>query len=511
MKILRPSAAAPRFYAYRDDVTNSYYFHNPITNECSWALPSGCDILFPDLKRFTPDGSFLHSASFTNILQPPAPESPKIFDRRIRAQSVRVRRARVSPSGTLGELAQYRAEKESPQLPLYFPISIRTDQNLVNLAFFVKGSFRALKKSSKKKEVDDPFQADDSSSKIPLLKSVDHKYAKAAVKLFSYIVAYGGNEGRPLSAFVDQLAAAPALVDEAYMQTIRQTRGNPNQAAVAKMWVLILVLCTLFCASVVVQPAIRQILATAACSKDGALTDIAQLAYLRFDGRCHIGTHARAPSGVFIEAIPSHVTVCHFTLGASLFELMWQQRKTLPRCPVPIFMHKICSALVSKGALEKVEVLKSAGNPATVERLCADIDAGKAVLEAADLAVLVTVFKRWLGMLPQPIVPLDVYPRLLEQTTPEDYVFLAGELPRISRNALAYLVGFFKRFVEGGRNTRAGIGQVVETLALTVIRQGCGNQSKAKDLSDMSKRFAQALIQVWDVSEIYPLPAKLCQ
>jgi hypothetical protein len=382
---------------------------------------------------------------------------------------------------------------------------MQSDQNLIDLAAFAKAHFRPSKKSSKKSApADDPSVASESAALIPLLKSVDHKNSKAAVKLFSYVVAYGKNANeRPLASFVENLSLE--LVDEAFMQVIRQTRQNPSPEATVRMWHLLLCLSTLFFASPVIQPVVRQTLATAAFGGNVVIAQFAQLAYFRFDARCQIGAHVKAPPAQFVESIPSHVNECHMTLGASLCELMWHQRTTFPKCRVPVFMHRICKALIGQGAFEKEGVFKNVGNQVVVEKLCADIDNGTAALADADLTVLATVFKRWLALLPWPMVPIDVYPKLLEQDQGKNYVAIADDLPRISRDSLAYLVGFLKDFVKAEPRTGMGLVPVAMMFGLTVVRPSHFHQTKMRELYEVSKDFMVALVQSWDVSDVYPL------
>jgi hypothetical protein len=525
MRILRPSDPTPRFYAYKDSETDTYYFHNPISNESVWVPPSDCFVMNSDsLTPFSPeDGHRSFQVLNTEPFLTPFPRTGRREHRsssqtRISASfSGRLFKPRLSHATTLllltEEVSNHPAGVDVSALPRYFPLSIHTDQSLTDFNTFVKGYFKAIKKPTKKTgPPEDLSVADDNVGRIPLLKSVDHKFSKAAVRLFTYILSYGkGTNDRPVSFFVEQIFSNIELIDEAYIQVLRQTRHNPSVDASLKMWTLVLVLCTIFFGSPVIQPVVRHTLATAAFSENERLAHVAQLAYLRFDGRCQVGVSLKSPSSAFIESIPGHITDCHYTLGASLFELLWQQKNTLPQCPVPVFMHRICQALIAQGAFEKEGVFKNSGNQQKVEKLCADIDNGRDNLAEADVHVLTTVFKRWLLLLPQPLVPIDVYPKLLEPKEGKNYVLIAAEIPQLYRDSLAYLVGFLKDFVKAESKTKMGLVPAATMFGLTVVRPGTFNQSKMKELYEVSKEFVIALIQSWDVSDIYPLNEELCQ
>jgi hypothetical protein len=271
------------------------------------------------------------------------------------------------------------------------------------------------------------------------------------------------------------------------------------------MWGLLLVLSTVFCAPPAIQPVVRQTLATFSFGENKAIAQIAQIAYLRFLARCQSGTPMRAPSAEFVDAIPTHVDECHYTFGASLFELLWQQRKALPELKIPIFIHSICSALIARGAFDRKGVFKAVGNQKVIEKLCDDIDNGRDVLGDADLTTLASVFKRWLGMLPLPLVPVEVYPRLLEQHDAKGFVQVADELPRIYRDALAYFIGFLKEFVMAEERTEMGVRAVSMMFGTIIVRPGNFNPVKIKELYESSRDFIANLIQAWDVSDIYPL------
>jgi hypothetical protein len=87
---------------------------------------------------------------------------------------------------------------------------------------------------------------------------------------------------------------------------------------------------------------------------------------------------------------------------------------------------------------------------------------------------------------------------------------LAEELPKIYRDALAYLVGFLKELVLAEQKTKMGLVPVAMLFGLTLVRSGALDQSKMRALYDASRNFVIALIQSWDVSDIYPLSEERC-
>jgi hypothetical protein len=178
MKVLKPSDLRPRFYAYKDNETNNYYFHNPISNECYWSVPSECDVFFADsmtpfFHADPPSLPFHLRMAFSGSFPGNCSERRSHSQYRSMAQGARMSRPRVSSTSTLSfltaELRSPPTRDELVPLPVYFPLSIQTDRSLVDLGIFVKGHFRAVKKPVKKlNEIEDLSIADDNPARIPL-------------------------------------------------------------------------------------------------------------------------------------------------------------------------------------------------------------------------------------------------------------------------------------------------------------------------------------------------------
>jgi hypothetical protein len=365
--------SAQRFYAFKDAETGAYYFHNPITNEVVWSPPDASEILYPDsLQPYSPDwipctGLQPEAASQEVLTSMSLVPMYRYVDRRAQSQQrcrsrVSLKRRVTDTPTSLSHLTRdsvfCSARVVATCLPIYLPLSIQTDQNLVDIATFVRQHFRLSKRPPRKGHVpEDQSVFDDTPSHVPLLKTVDHKGAKAAAKLFAYVLAYGRcTNDKSVSYYVDIINSNLDLVDEAYMQVIRQTRQNPSLDCCLRMWQLLLVLTTLFLASPVIQPVVRQTLATMSFTEHRAIAQMAQLAYLRFHARCQVGAHMRSAAVTFIDGIPGHCEECHFTFGASLCELLWRQRKTHPKLKIPVFLHQICSGLRARGEIGRAHV-----------------------------------------------------------------------------------------------------------------------------------------------------------
>jgi hypothetical protein len=265
-----------------------------------------------------------------------------------------------------------------PSFADYFPATIETDQQLISVVDFCRRYLRVPKRFASRRPsdlcADDWLFPDEIGPVVPLLKSVDQKHAKSAGKLSAQILGYCQNVGgHSLQSFVSFLQAETRLIDEAYVQVIRQARHH-NPQFVYRMWELLLALSTLFMVSPVYEPFVRQFLATAAFGQNKLIVDIAQLAYLRFCSLSLLGSHFRAMPAAFIEQIPNHLNGCSFTFGASLRELMYRQRIVHSRMRIPMIMHWFTSHLITLGVIGAVRAFQLPVDKARIEEMVNKID-----------------------------------------------------------------------------------------------------------------------------------------
>jgi hypothetical protein len=350
--------------------------------------------------------------------------------------------------------------------------------------------------------LDDWLYPEDTPSNVPILKSVDAKLSKVAIRLFSYIVGYGQrNPDKSLASFVDLIHSEPRLVDEAFVQVIREQKHESPQF-VLRMWELLLTLATVFFVSPTYQPFVRQTLATAALGQNKAVVDIAQLSYIRCCARCTSGATFRIGPPAFIEQIANHVRVCSFTFGASLRELMYRQRATHPSLRVPVFMKQLCGQLLGLGIGGAPETFQSPVSKARLDALALGIDLGQDMLRGASLAWAASLLRRWLGDLPVSIVTPDVYPRLQEGE--HGWIRAVEGMSVVHRDALAYLIGFLKEVALGGSRTDATMGSLAFIIGSNCVRVQSSDMKEVKEGGELAKNLFKCLIANWDVTDVYP-------
>jgi hypothetical protein len=296
------------------------------------------------------------------------------------------------------------------------------------------------------------------------------------------------------------------LIDEAYMQVVRQTRNQPSAEIAYRMWELLLVLTTFFMATPIMQPFVRQYLASVALGKAQTICPIGQLCYLRFCARCHAQTHLKAMSPEFVEQIPRHVHECAFVMGASLYELMWRQRLTAPSCPVPLILHRMCQGLINCGALEIQGIFHIVINKSKLENLGNYIDCGHDMLSAIDPAGLVSMFRKWLSELPHAIIAPEIYPKLSEtKANPAAFMQAVDELPNIYRDCLAYLVGFLRVVIAAEHKTKMGVASLAMLFGSSCMKIDTIDGKRIRAAGGLARDLMKYLIESWDVSSVYPV------
>ena len=527
----RQYAESDRFYAFRDPVSNEYYFHNPITNSVTWTEPSGADIfdgvtLEPfKFAALAPTG-LIASNSSGNI---PTIDAPFKITRRPTVRRPRQLSHEYFPesmfcstgardgknSSTLCQLfVNEEAESTShlpgrtvSDIPIYFPDSIFSDQDLVSVTDWARQYICVRKSSSRKKKTPVTPESllifDDNVSNIPLLNYIE-KQTKNAVKIFQYALAYGKRKhDKPIPFYVDIIWNNKELIDEAFVQLVKLMTNNPNNESLFRIWELMVILCSLFLPGPHVIDYVKQFLAKVALASNKEAAKFAQLSYLRLQARISTeGCIETLPEPFILSGYPGHVNECRSIMGITLWELMWRQRRDKPRMRVPLFLYELLNALVKKGAMDSPDTFTYPGNKKRIEEMVHELDTGRDVFTTSTLLDLASLFKKWIQKLPRTLVPFELQEDIIEQKVGKDFLPLVERLGQLNKDVLAYLVGFLRDYVKAQPTTRNVIGM---TFGSTFIRFDNSNPLKMKVFLGLATDFLLSLIDNWDVSYVYPL------
>jgi hypothetical protein len=518
-----------RFYPYKDRRTGRVYFHNPITNEVVWQVPvnarvstKNCSVAFDteipvQESKLSPPLETVLAESIPRVRSTPMMPRASFSVAPAASNGQPKKKWRKSMSAKLSDMSDLAGldapmDNRSDSSPVYMPDSIQADQNPIDWSEFARDHLRRPHKlfgRSSSASADEICLADDNSSSIPVLKKVDDRKVKNAKALFTYILSYGKRDkAQPISSYLNMLKDSPELIDEAFIQLIRQTRNNPSIDAMHRMWDLLFVISTLFSPSPFIQGVVRHVLAKSAFGQNKAVAQIAQVTYLRFDARCRSCSSMRAiPPG--LTEIPAQLEDCPYVIGMSLFELMWRQRKSHPRLPIPLLMHKFCEYLIEKGALESEGTFQQAPPWASLEKLASILDSGRDIFAESDLAGMAGLFKKWLLELPVSLIPPEAYPSLVAQRKSMKFIQVIEAIPRVHRDSLAYLVGFLKVFAAANEKTKVDPETVARLFGSNCMRVVLDRPEEIRESSELAREVMQKLIDSWDVQRLYPLDPEL--
>ena len=336
----------------------------------------------------------------------------------------------------------------------------------------------------------------------PLLSQVPKNAVKLAILTFKQILDYINNRDETHLLIVLTLSGHHELIDEVYFQIIKQTYNCPERGILMHAWDLLLIISTIFPASLEAQDTIKSYLYQQSQSYDRQVAIIAQFTLIRFSSRCTI---AEIPEldAKYINDIPNHPQTTTAVFGVSLYEIMWGQRRTNPRCPLPYFLVQMSEALIKTGGTHTEGIFRKPGNMKRVHEMMEQANRGIDVFTFANPYDISSLYKEWFRDLVDPLVPFDMMFSIENCLINHKAVEFAEQLPGLHAITLAYLIGFLQEMAKYENETKMSISNYAMVFAPNIVFV----QNK-EDL-ELSRRFIFQLINDWDVSSIYPFPSEL--
>ena len=523
-----------RFYVFTERKSGKQYFHDPISNTVTYFPPEGAIFVDSltnkeisiDIQKIltennpTPIAKVENNAEvYQNVVSSPPRRRQGRPERNQRTKSsaslseMTSRRSSVLISlGSSGSITGSNLVSSNSSLPIYLPQEIVKDSQSFDVRSFAQSHFNKRTRGSifSKKEIppDELLVFDTDSSVLPILKSTPNALKKKCEEIFHLVFEYckQSPKAQP-SVFVDMIFKDKALIDETYIILMKLIRNNPSEDDTKKVWDIILVMCTFFPPGHDLQPFVRHVVASEALGTKPTINSIAKIAYLRLAARCDCGEIFPLQPKNWTNLIPTHIVQDSFVFGAPLLELIYAQRRSSPKCTIPLFMHHFCNALFAAGAHKVEGTFRLPGNKVQIDLMVEAIHNGKNVFNSnAELNDLASLFKRWLADLPAPIVPMSMYNQLVEALNNKTLMDFVDTLPKVNHDTLGYLVGFLQQFIKSVDVTKMGIIPVSMIFGANVVRIVSDNADVMKKMTDDGKKFMAYLLEKWDVSFIYPLP-----
>jgi len=394
----------------------------------------------------------------------------------------------------------------------YLPANIQEEIHQFKIKEFAQSHFKKRRRGHifrrTSVSIDSMVTFETEAISSPLLSSLPSQCEKAATKCFKFILDYMGVTGSKPSTLaainiVRSVTLMPELRDEIYFQLIKQTQNVPNKEWAVRGWELFLIMASLFPSTRNSEKWIKSHIAHNMQVPDREISNIARFTYIRFSSRCAKGVPLEADDRYILE-IPSHPKTASALFGVSLYEIMWGQRRTFPKCPIPYFLVQMTRTLISKGATKHEGIFRLPGNMRRVDEMVIAANNGDDVLGDAPLDDIASLMKRWFRDFADPIVPYSLIDNLMDASASNRFVEFAAGLPSINSLTLAYLIGFLQEMSKYESETRMGVSNLAMVFGPNVVQTQDDRVSKA--IIDVGKSFLTELINKWDVSLLYPLP-----
>lgn len=508
-------------YVYHDPISGKRYFHDPITNEVYWRPVEGSYLI--DAKSneqiIVGESDMFSSSEYFEIKKQKINYSrtthristlPIILNSHdMNIQRTRHQRRSECLYGSFID----KNINDISGLPIYIPGKILEDQKPLDICKFCVENFNNRTRggvfSKKPIPPEELFNFSTDKTEYPILVSTPQFLQKNVLKLHKYITGYCKQKPKYNPYIIVQyIHKEQRLIDEAYIMVLKLTRNNPDEAYKVRLWGIMLTLCTYFPPLPTYQPLIRHILSTnaMAAAKNG-IPHIAKVAYIRFIARCDSCEVLPLKSEQWTNLIPTHTTQFDFVFGAPLLELLYRQRQISPKATIPIFMHKICQEILNAGGKKMENVFCLPGNKSVIDMVVQYCDEGKVQLDKVDLIDLTSVLKRWLGDLPDSLIPISLYWDLEISLKRNSLMAFIDKLPKVNHDTLGYLIGFLQEFVEVEKDTKVGVKQLSLVFGINVVRTvNTSDQYGMKQVAEVGSRVVTYLLENWDTSFIYPLP-----
>jgi hypothetical protein len=295
-------------------------------------------------------------------------------------------------------------------------------------------------------------------------------------------------------------------------QLMKQTRNNPNPDWLHKTWELFLIIVTYFPSTKDSENWIKSHFSRQIRDPNTTIAQLAQFCYIRFSARCAIGKPLETKEIGYTQRIPQHYLTGHRQFGASIYEQIWNQRRSVRKLPIPYILHHMSEAMLKKGAEQSEGLFRLPGNLRVVDEMAEEANNGRDVVTRGELNDIASLFKKWFRDLPDPVVNLDSIPKLRDAYDDKSYLPFVEVLPKAHRLTLMWLIGFLQRLVKSEEATKMGPKNLAIVFGPNIVQVNDTNEANTiKLFADLAIEFLTALITGWDTSEIYPIPEQMLQ
>ncbi|OHT03055.1 RhoGAP domain containing protein [Tritrichomonas foetus] len=400
--------------------------------------------------------------------------------------------------------------------PAYLPGDLQNDIKKFQITDFARQFFRSHRGNHKfnRKRISVEALTEFSSDQLaePLLEAIDQKTAKLAISAFKYILYYTGvvackNNAVYADRLVNLMYSNPALRDEIMFQLIKQTRNNPNPDWLKKTWELFVIVVTVFPSSRNSEEWIKSHLAAESKNSNEVISQYASFAYIRFSARCALGKPMESSNEInMYQKIPNQVHLGRKIFGASLYEQIWNQRRSMMKLPIPFILYHMADILLKKNCENIEGIFRLPGNLRKVDEIADELNQGRDSLISADINDIASLMKKWFRDLPDPVINLSRVDFLENAFEDKNYLEFVETLPKTHKLTLMFLVGFLQHLAQSEEVTKMNAKNLAIVFGPNIVQIRDTNEPfKIKKFADITIDFMTFLVTSWDTSYIYPL------
>lgn len=515
------------YYKYHDPVKNADYYHEPISNKVTWNFPLDAQVFDGKTNEIisepiTPD---LKPRSFNQDF-----EEPDDFDDQLRIFRTTPIKVKTNPirfsdsnkncmsimKGKSSNLLNFQLPPPGLQMESeiiqdtsinsYLPESYQKDKVAIDLSAFLTKYTTAKKKHLK--HITRFFSYQESSKKhIPILKStVEENLSKAAINSFDYILEFCSSSGQSPDKLVKLLSNYKSLIDEVYIQLIKQTYKNENKDTLLRTWYLLILMATLYDSSPQYKPLIRSTLAQGITSNMREISRCAFIAYLRFVSFHTLNEEAVKNTDVQIS-ITNDENHGFSPFHAHLLEIMYHQKNKAPDCPIPIVLWGTVYYLIKNKGFETQKLFIKSGQREKIDEISHKCATSLDSLKTADAENLCGLLKKWISELGQPLVISRLYKEF--ENSPDKAVEIANKLPQFNKFSVMYIIGFLQEFSKHKDQTKVEEKFIINIFGGLLFPPIEEYSFNAPSCLKIGKAVVKNLIDNWDTKEVYPLPIGL--
>jgi hypothetical protein len=290
---------------------------------------------------------------------------------------------------------------------------------------------------------------------------------------------------------------------------MKQTQRNPNVGWLQRTWELFLIVVTFFPSTQNSEKWIKSHFSRNTQHPIPAIANLAQFCYIRFSARCATGQPLQnAPVG-YIQSIPTQFQTGRQQFGSSIYEQIWNQRRSVRKLPIPYIVHHMADHMLRKGCEQTEGLFRLPGNLKNVEEMAAATNAGRDAIAPAPMNDIASLFKKWFRDLPDPVVTKASLPKLRNAHEDQTYVEFASELPRAHMLTFMYLIGFLQRLAKSEAVTLMGPKNLAIVFGPNVVQTDETSETGIKLFAEIAIALITTLIEKWDTHEMYPLNPEL--